>query len=116
MAIVAIVSTWTQENVSLYRMEKNSNLSILLIATFRAWFTYCHASAVAIIWGKPNWNFGAEFIHTQPELAKKISSLPLGRHSHTVHGDSTPNVWFLALDHIYANPRGRLTNYFYKVN
>lgn len=49
-------------------------------------------------------------------INKKDPDLPLGRHSHMVHGDRTPRVWFLALDHILNDPRGGDSNYFCRVN
>lgn len=38
-------------------------------------------------------------------IEKLDHSLPLGRHSALIHGDSTPKVTFLTLDHFGATPR-----------
>lgn len=61
------------------------------------------------MWGKLSLNSGKEFIDIA-SINKKDPDLPFGRHSRTVHSDSTPRVQFLALDHIPNNPRGGDSN------
>lgn len=52
--------------------------------------------------GKTKLEFWHRIYHHIVSIGKKN----LGRLSSLVHGDTTPKVKFLALDHIYANPRG----------